>query len=177
MVFRSIVAMSLFIAVNNVISIGAVPAPLSTPIPCAILPAGNYAIQSVTIFPGIPLSIGSASTFGNVIIQENNTSAPGVWHIIPADQGGYHILNVGVARNVTTVNLVESGLFLPVIGLTNTAATTYAIECAGGAEYVIKNVVADQLWTPVSSANPQVSTIALLPSTGSRSAHWNFVPA
>lgn len=93
-------------------------------------------------------------------------------------------MNVGVARNVSTVNLVESvrsylvsctlttatyageqGLFLPVIGLANTAATTYAIECAGGAEYVVSITINEghapnhelvhlcrsRMWSPISS--------------------------
>ncbi|KAH9477436.1 hypothetical protein JR316_0009649 [Psilocybe cubensis] len=148
-------------------------------LPCVIIPPGNYVIQSVTINPGVPLNVGLPNTLGNVIIMTSSAPQPelGVWNIKPADQGGFHIQNVGLRRNVTSIHLTESNLFLPVVAVTNTPATTYAIQCAGGGEYVIKNVVADQLWTPVPSSDQEVSTIELLPASGSRTQHWNFVPA
>ncbi|KAF8190075.1 hypothetical protein BJ912DRAFT_965684 [Pholiota molesta] len=168
--FRYIAASIMLMA--SVMLTGAVP----TPLPCVILQPGDYTIQSVTTTPGVPLSPGEPNTFGNIIVMENNPQ-PGVWRLANADQGGYHILNVGLARNVTTLHLIESNLFLPIVAPANTPAVTFAIQCAGGGEYVIKNVDADQLFTPTNSALAGVSNIELLPSTGSRTQHWNFIPA
>lgn len=38
--------------------------------------------------------------------------------------------------------LAVQNLFLPVVTVTNTPATTYAIQCAGGGEYVVSLVIA-----------------------------------
>ncbi|KAF8957036.1 hypothetical protein BDZ97DRAFT_1848077 [Flammula alnicola] len=142
--FKSLLAMSL-LAMGSVVHTAAIAAP------CLLIQPGNYNIESVG-FTGELLNVGSPTGEGNIIVLEK---APpqgqlGVWTLTNADQGGFHILNVELARNVSTLHLIESNLFLAQVALAGAPATTYAIECAGNGEYVIKNVTDDQLWTTVA---------------------------
>ncbi|KAF8959805.1 hypothetical protein BDZ97DRAFT_2077825 [Flammula alnicola] len=159
--FKSLIAMSL-LAMGSVMNTAAAPA-------CSILQPGNYNIESVG-FPGELLDIALPSSTLNVIFVEQTPPQGqlGVWALTNADQGGYHIQNVGLGQNVSTIHLIESGLFLAQVGPAGAPASTYAIECAGSGQYVIKNVTADQLWTTVANGSPGgLAFMELRPADGS----------
>ncbi|KJA25304.1 hypothetical protein HYPSUDRAFT_76045 [Hypholoma sublateritium FD-334 SS-4] len=155
-------------------------APTSRTQSCAILAPGNYSIQSVAL-PGELVGVGQPFSEGFTLALEK---APppgnlGVWTLTNADQGGYTILNVELGRNVTTGALPESQLPLPVLPVPVTHGITYAIQCAGNGEYVIKAVDADLLWTTlpgtgIADMEEGVASMVMEPASGSEEQHFIF---
>ncbi|KAF8959798.1 hypothetical protein BDZ97DRAFT_2060968 [Flammula alnicola] len=145
--FKSLLVMSL-LAMGSVMHAAAQA-------PCLPVTAGNYSIESAG-FTGGFLTVGRPVETGNLTVLE--TAPPkgqlGVWTLTNADQGGFHILNIELARNVTTLHLTESNLFLAQVAVAGAPATIYGIECAGNGEYVIKTINEDQLWTAVAITRP-----------------------
>ncbi|KAF9475353.1 hypothetical protein BDN70DRAFT_996495 [Pholiota conissans] len=165
------------VLITTVLNSSAAP----TPLPCVTLKSGLYKINTVAVTPGLPLTVGESIATGNILITEANPPVPGqsIWRLTAAGQGGYNIENAGLGRNITTFYFTaESGLILPVVSSATVPADTFAIQCAGGGEYVIKSVNADQLFTTTPSNIAGISNIELRPSVGSRATqHWNFVAA
>ncbi|KAF9007075.1 hypothetical protein BDQ17DRAFT_1423154 [Cyathus striatus] len=140
---------------------------------CFIPEVGNYNLVSESMV-GELLGVGQTFPTGNIIVMEK---APpqgdlGVWTLTTADNGGFHIQNVELGGNVTTLHLQESNLFLAQVANAGTPAETYSIECAGGGAYAIKAVVEDQVWTAIPGSLPGdeqegVASVELLPADGS----------
>ncbi|KJA25318.1 hypothetical protein HYPSUDRAFT_37817 [Hypholoma sublateritium FD-334 SS-4] len=169
-----------FIAAASVLRTSA--APTSRAQSCVILAPGKYSIQSVGL-PGELAGVGQPFDAVFPIIFEK--AAPqgnlGVWTLTNADQGGYTIFNVGSGRNVTTGALPESQLPLPVLSVPGTQGVTYAIQCAGNGEYVIKAVDADMVWTTLPATGPGeepveegLATMVIEPASGSDEQHFIF---
>ncbi|KAF8180123.1 hypothetical protein BJ912DRAFT_636200 [Pholiota molesta] len=170
--FKSLLTASL-IAMAGVMKASAAPAQ-----GCFIPPPGNYSLQSVA-FTGELVGLGQPNGVGFTLVMEK---APpqgnlGVWTLTNADQGGFHILNVEETFTVSTIHFVESNLFLPEAAVAGTPPSTYAIQCAGNGEFVIKAVDDDLLWTTVPGTRPGdeqqgVSTLQMLPADGSNEQHF-----
>ncbi|KAF8169798.1 hypothetical protein BJ912DRAFT_1086186 [Pholiota molesta] len=86
-----------------------------------------------------------------------------------AEEGGFHVLSV--KEGLTVATLVESNLTLPEAAFT-APPSTYAIECVGNGEFVIKVVDEDLVWTAVPETREGdeqqgAATVEMLPADGS----------
>ncbi|KAF8170139.1 hypothetical protein BJ912DRAFT_1066783 [Pholiota molesta] len=140
---------------------------------CFIPPPENYTFQSVS-FPGKIVRIGGAIAPNSDGFTLGLEKAPlqgnvGTFTLSSAEEGGFHILNV--EEGLTLATLIESNLTLPEAAFT-APPSTYAIQCAGAGEFIIKAVDADLVWTTipgtrVGDAQQGVATVEMLPADGS----------
>ncbi|KAH9478944.1 hypothetical protein JR316_0009407 [Psilocybe cubensis] len=118
--------------------------PLESRQGCAVLTPGQYTIASAgTGWKLRPYHHSHAPPAINTL-EEEPTGQLGVWSITSAPQSAYYITNVG--ENAPVLTLQYGGAPQPYTSW-GASPVAFAIQCAGNGKYVIKNPVADEVWT------------------------------
>ncbi|PPQ94609.1 hypothetical protein CVT25_011403 [Psilocybe cyanescens] len=143
-------------------------APLEIRSECSVLAPGQYIISSAeTGWKLRPYHHSHAPPAINTLETEP-TGQSGVWLITGAPQSAYYITNVG--ENAPVLTLQYGGAPQPYTAW-GADAVAFAIQCAGAETYVIKNPVADEVWT----ADPG-AWVKILGANGDISQRFIFTP-
>jgi hypothetical protein len=118
---------------------------------CHVLAPGQYTIATADNGWLLQYYSHAMSAPGIISHAVPPVGQRGVWELTNAPQAAYYIRNVGENANVTVFS--NYGRPMPITG----PAEAFAIQCAGGGTYVIKNPVADELWTAAPDALVNIS--------------------
>jgi len=127
--------------------LGAIASPLESRA-CVVLAPGHYTISAAgTGWQLRPYHHSHAPPAINSL-QDAPSGQLGVWSITNAPQSAYYIKNVGENANVATLQFSGKQPYTT----SGEGPVAFAIQCAGNGRYVIKNPVADELWTAEAGA-------------------------
>ncbi|KAH9478943.1 hypothetical protein JR316_0009406 [Psilocybe cubensis] len=118
--------------------------PLESGQGCAVLTPGQYTISLAETGWKLRPFHRSHSPPAITNLEEEPVGLSGVWSITPAPQSAYYITNA--ADNAPVLTLVFGGVLQPYTSW-GESPVAFAIQCAGGGTYIIKNPVADEVWT------------------------------
>ncbi|KAF8188878.1 hypothetical protein K438DRAFT_2145910, partial [Mycena galopus ATCC 62051] len=145
---------------------------------CSVNMLGTAAVKSFDEFPGAGLFKVSNKAFPDLRLVAGKWGKPvklsdpgevpdslGVWHIQPVNDGSaeYAIFHVGLRAATSSVRDV-------IIAGGNTPTILFAIESAGGEDYVIKVPNEDKVWSFGSSSG----VVQLEPQQGAATQLWRF---
>jgi len=154
--------------ISALLAIGAAATPLDSRDACVVLAPGQYTIAAAGT--GWQLRPYHHSHAPPAI--DSHAEAPtgqlGVWSLTNAPQGAYYIKNVGENANVAVLSFSGPQPYTS----SSEDAVPFAIQCAGNGRYVIKNPVADELWTA-----PPDAWVKILGANGDITQQFIFTQA
>ncbi|KAJ6533654.1 hypothetical protein B0H19DRAFT_1241593 [Mycena capillaripes] len=160
----ALLALSLVLASPNPVPVAgfSIDVARRAPVPVKIISvqSGNL-VDTFSGTPPLEVLVGQAATPpGNF----------GIWERSELSADKYIFQNLGTGQWIT-INEVNNHL-VTVNGRDN--ATVFAVEAAGGNEFVIKLPNADSVWEFLFGASPLFARIIMKPASGSALQRWTF---